>query len=74
MKITNSLFEQMLTNSNISKKEFSNYSKIPYNTVLGWKKRNQIPAYAIVLLKDMNYRKKLDIEISNKLRMNKYIY
>lgn len=70
MEITNTLFEKMLINNNISKKEFSKYSKIPYDTVVGWKKRNHVPPYAIVILKDMNYRKKLDLNIVDKLRKN----
>ena len=39
MEITNVIFEKVLINNNISKKEFSEYSKIPYNTVTGWKKK-----------------------------------
>ncbi|PPK58677.1 hypothetical protein [Malaciobacter marinus] len=70
MEITNTLFEKMLINNNISKKEFSKYSKIPYDTVVGWKKRNHVPPYAMVILKDMNYRKKLDLNIVDKLRKN----
>lgn len=68
MEITNKVFEKLLINNNISKKEFSEYSKIPYDTVVGWKKRNHVPPYAMVILKDMNYRKKLDLEVSNDLR------
>jgi hypothetical protein len=70
MEITNIIFEKLLINNNVSKKEFSEYSKIPYDTVAGWKKRNHVPPYAIVILKDMNYRKKLDLETSNDLRRN----
>lgn len=73
MKITNIIFEKMLINNNISKKEFSEYSKIPYDTVVGWKKRNHVPPYAIVILKDMNYRKKLDLDAVNDLRKNNTI-
>lgn len=73
MEITNILFEKMLINNNISKKEFSEYSKIPYDTVAGWKKRNNVPAYAMVILKDMNYRKKLDLDAANDLRKNNTI-
>lgn len=70
MKITNIIFEKLLINSNISKKDFSEYSKIPYDTVVGWKKRNHVPAYAMVILKDLNYRKKLDLKASQDLRKN----
>lgn len=73
MEITNILFEKILINNNISKKEFSEYSKIPYDTVAGWKKRNNVPAYAMVILKDMNYRKKLDLDAANDLRKNNTI-
>ena len=60
MEITNTIFETLLTKNNFKKKEFVQYSKIPYNTVVGWKKKNSVPAYAMVILKDMIYRKKLD--------------
>ena len=60
MEITNTIFETLLTKNNFKKKEFAQYSKIPYNTVVGWKKKNSVPAYAMVILKDMIYRKKLD--------------
>lgn len=73
MEITNVIFEKVLINNNISKKEFSEYSKIPYNTVTGWKKKNHVPAYAMVILKDMNYRKKLDLDAANDLRKNNTI-
>jgi len=73
MEISNIIFEKVLINNNISKKEFSEYSKIPYDTVAGWKKRNHVPAYAMVILKDMNYRKKLDFDAENDLRKNNII-
>ncbi|MAD43261.1 MAG: hypothetical protein CL623_12845 [Arcobacter sp.] len=73
MEISNIIFEKVLINNNISKKEFSEYSKIPYDTVAGWKKRNHVPAYAMVILKDMNYRKKLDLDAENDLRKNNII-
>lgn len=60
VKIKNELFEQILKQNDITKKEFSQYSKIPYNTVVGWRKKEIVPAYAMVILKDMGYRKKLN--------------
>ena len=66
MEITNTIFETLLTKNNFKKKEFAQYSKIPYNTVVGWKKKNSVPAYAMVILKDMIYRKKLE-EITENL-------
>ncbi|MBS9782527.1 MAG: hypothetical protein KGV43_01840 [Arcobacter sp.] len=62
MEVNNTIFEKLLKNNNFSKKDFSTYSKIPYDTVVGWKKRNNVPAYAMVILKDMIYRQKLDLE------------
>ena len=62
MEITNTIFETLLTKNNFKKKEFAEYSKIPYDTVVGWKKKGYVPAYAMVILKDMIYRKKLDEE------------
>ena len=60
MEITNKIFETLLTKNNFKKKEFAEYSKIPYDTVAGWKKKGFVPPYAMVILKDMIYRKKLD--------------
>lgn len=61
MKFKNTLFEQVLKTNNTTKKEFSLYSKIPYNTVVGWKKKDIVPSYTMVILKDMNYRKQLEL-------------
>ena len=70
MEITNTIFETLLIKNNFKKKEFAEYSKIPYNTVVGWKKKNSVPAYAMVILKDMIYRKKLDEETEKLLKRN----
>ena len=68
MEITNTIFETLLTKNNFKKKEFAEYSKIPYDTVVGWKKKGYVPAYAMVILKDMIYRKKLDEETEQTLK------
>ena len=68
MEITNKIFETLLTKNNFKKKEFAEYSKIPYDTVAGWKKKGFVPPYAMVILKDMIYRKKLDKEVSKVLK------
>jgi hypothetical protein len=70
MEITNTLFENLLTRNDFKKKDFSQYSKIPYDTVVGWKKKDRIPSYAMVILKDMIYRKKLDQETAQTLKQN----
>ncbi|MGB7403729.1 MAG: hypothetical protein WA916_14230 [Arcobacter sp.] len=70
MEVNNIIFEKILINNHISKKDFSEYSKIPYDTVVGWKKRNYVPPYAMVILKDMNYRRKLDLDVVQDLRKN----
>ena len=70
MEITNTIFETLLTKNNFKKKEFAQYSKIPYDTVVGWKKKEYIPPYAMVILKDMIYRKKLDEETEQTLKRN----
>ena len=44
MEITNTIFETLLTKNNFKKKEFAQYSKIPYDTVVGWKKKGYVPA------------------------------
>ena len=70
MEITNTIFETLLIKNNFKKKEFAEYSKIPYDTVAGWKKKGFVPPYAIVILKDMIYRKKLDKETEQTLKRN----
>ncbi|MDN5101573.1 hypothetical protein O8C99_00080 [Aliarcobacter butzleri] len=70
MEITNKIFETLLTKNDFKKKEFADYSKIPYDTVVGWKKKGYIPPYAMVILKDMIYRKRLDIETEQLFKRN----
>jgi len=53
MKIDHSIFDAMLNAKGVNKKTFSNYAKIPYYTVAGWKKSDKVPEYAMVLLKSM---------------------
>ena len=60
MKINHLLFEKILTTKKVTKKAFSDYAKIPYYTVAGWKKSGTVPAYAMVIARDMVYRKMLD--------------
>ena len=68
MEVKHIVFEKLLSNNNLKKTDFANYSKIPYFTVAGWKKRDSVPPYAMVILKDMIYRKKLDMEAEQTLR------
>ena len=70
MEITNTIFETLLTKNNFKKKDFADYSKIPYDTVVGWKKKGYIPPYAMVILKDMIYRKKLNEETEKLFKRN----
>jgi len=70
MEITNTIFETLLTKNNFKKKDFADYSKIPYDTVVGWKKKGYIPPYAMVILKDMIYRKKLDEQTEQLFKRN----
>ena len=70
MEITNTIFENLLIKNDFKKKDFARYSKIPYDTVVGWKKKNRVPAYAMVILKDMIYRKKLDEETARTFKNN----
>jgi len=60
MKINHLIFDKILTTKKITKKAFSDYAKIPYYTVAGWKKSGTVPAYAMVIARDMVYRKMLD--------------
>ena len=57
-KVANSKFEALLKLKGISKKEFALNSGIVYNTVAGWKKKGEVPAYAVTILKQMPSRKK----------------
>jgi len=57
-KLPNNNFEALLKLKGISKKEFALNSGIAYNTVAGWKKKGEVPAYAVTLLKQMPSRKK----------------
>ena len=70
MEVSNTIFEKLLTNNSLKKSDFADYAKIPYNTVAGWKKRNQVPTYAMVILKDMIFRKKLEIQADQNFRRN----
>ena len=60
----------LLKKNNFKKKEFADYSKIPYDTVVGWKKKEYVLPYAMGILKDMIYRKKLDEETEKLLKRN----
>lgn len=73
MEIANTTFETLLTKNTFKKKDFSEYAKIPYDTVVGWKKKNHVPAYAMVILKDMIYRKNLDQNIKEELKRNSFM-
>jgi len=53
MKINHNMFELMLKAKGINKKTFAQYAQIPYYTVAGWKKSAKVPAYAMVLLKNI---------------------
>lgn len=68
MEVNVAIFEKLLTNNDLKKRDFANYSKIPYSTVTGWKKKNHVPAYVMVILKDMIYRKKIDLETMRDLK------
>jgi len=59
-KIDHTLFIHTLKDNGITQKAFAKYAKIPYDTVTGWKKRGKVPAYAMVIAKDMAYRMRLD--------------
>ena len=68
MKVDNALFEKILSVKGITKRAFSQYAKIPYNTVAGWKKVGTVPAYVMVIAKDMAYRQMLDEKARNQMR------
>jgi transcriptional regulator with XRE-family HTH domain len=60
MKIDHTLFIRTLKAKGLTQKAFAEYAKISYDTVTGWKKKGKVPAYAMVIAKDMAYRKQLD--------------
>lgn len=47
------LFDAALDARGITKREYANFAKIPYDTVTGWKKRDNVPEYALGILKTM---------------------
>ena len=55
---SNRHFEAILRLKGLSKKAFAEYADIPYDTVAGWKKKGKVPAYAMVILKQMPACKK----------------
>ncbi|RUM45610.1 MAG: hypothetical protein DSY46_02430 [Hydrogenimonas sp.] len=70
MKIDHTLFLKMLKTNGITQKAFSDYAKIPYDTVTGWKKKGKVPAYAMVIAKDMAFRKMLNEKTKMEMRRN----
>jgi hypothetical protein len=68
MTINILIFEKLLAKENITKIYFAKYADIPYYTVTGWKKNKKVPRYAMVILKDIIYRKKLDLQANAELK------
>ena len=68
MTINILIFEKLLVKENITKKYFAQYADIPYYTVARWKKDNKVPRYAMTILKDIIYRKKLDLQANIELK------
>ena len=69
-KIDHKLFIHTLKINGITQKAFSEYAKIPYDTVTGWKKKGKVPAYAMVIARDMAYRMRLDEKTLKTLQRN----
>jgi len=67
-KIDHKLFVNTLKAKGITQKAFAQYAKIPYDTVTGWKKKGKVPAYAMVIAKDMAYRMRLDEQTKEQLQ------
>ena len=70
MKIDHTLFLKILKTNGITQKSFSDYAKIPYDTVTGWKKKGKVPAYAMVIAKDMAFRKMLNEKTKMEMKRN----
>jgi len=64
------LFDAALDARGISKKEYSDFAKIPYDTVTGWKKRDNVPEYALAILRTMPVRDKKRARITGKSHPN----
>ena len=47
------LFDAALFAKGITKREYSTFANIPYDTVAGWKKRGIAPDHALIILKNM---------------------
>jgi len=63
------IFDIALRVHNTTKKDFSETTGIPYDTVLGWKRTGNIPDYAFMLLKKIAIdRKKPPISESKRAR------
>ncbi len=62
------LFVRTLKAKGITQKAFADYAKISYDTVTGWKKKGKVPAYAMVIAKDMAYRKTLDMQAQMQMK------
>jgi predicted transcriptional regulator len=45
------MFDKALKLHQLTKKEFAGKTNIPYDTVTGWKRSNNVPKYAFMLLK-----------------------
>lgn len=63
------LFDASLEARGITKREFSTYSHIPYDTVAGWKKRGIAPDNALNILKTMPIQRKKQTNIVKKEKM-----
>ena len=67
-KIDHKLFVNLLKAKGITQKAFAKHAKIPYDTVTGWKKKGKVPAYAMVIAKDMIYRMYQDEQARKQLQ------
>ena len=67
-KIDHKLFINVLKSNGITQKAFAEYGKIPYDTVTGWKKKGKVPAYAMVIARDMAYRMQLNEQVRQTLQ------
>ncbi len=58
-KNSNYHFDKAIKYYGLNKKEFAKKCKIPYNTVVGWKRAGYVPEYAFVLLKQLAFLENL---------------
>nr|DAF25292.1 MAG TPA: RK RWP-RK domain [Caudoviricetes sp.]DAN67431.1 MAG TPA: RK RWP-RK domain [Caudoviricetes sp.] len=59
------IFEEILENAKISKKDFSEIAKIPYQTIMNWKRIDSVPDWVEPFVE--NYIKSIKFDKARKI-------